>query len=108
MPGFMRLGQCARFVTTNPMPAQKFVPALNRVLDKAVRVLDSREVDEEFHPRFSAKSRVYRYWIENAPVPNPLLRHRRAHRQAAERRRDAKRGKCVYRRAGFCSVAIGG
>lgn len=71
--GVHALGQCARFVTTNPMPVEKFVPALNRVLDKAVRVLESREVDESFHPRFSAKSRVYRYWIENAPIPNPLL-----------------------------------
>ena len=72
--GVHALGQCARFGTPNPMPAEKFVPALNRVLTKAVRVLNSREVNEEFHPRFSAKSRVYRYWIENAPVPSPLLR----------------------------------
>jgi tRNA pseudouridine38-40 synthase len=56
------------------MPVERFPLALNRVLDKAVRVRDSREVDETFHPRFSAKSRVYRYWIDNAPVPSPLLR----------------------------------
>ena len=67
-------GQVVRFTTENPMPVEKFVPALNRVLDKAVRVRASREVDEQFHPRFSAKSRVYRYWIDNAEVPNPLLR----------------------------------
>ena len=72
--GVHALGQCIRFATTNPMPVERFPLALNRVLDKAVRVRDSREVDESFHPRFSAKSRVYRYWIDNAPVQNPLLR----------------------------------
>lgn len=72
--GVHAFGQVARFVTENPMPAEKFSPALNRVLDKAVRVRESRVVEENFHPRFSAKSRVYRYWIENEAVPNPLLR----------------------------------
>ena len=67
-------GQVARFVTESSMPAEKFVPALNRILEKSVRVWQAREVDESFHPRFSAKSRVYRYWIDNCPVPNPLLR----------------------------------
>ena len=72
--GVHATGQVARFVTENVMPAEKFVPALNRVLQKSVRVRESREVDESFHPRFSAKSRVYRYWIDNAPTPSPLLR----------------------------------
>ena len=72
--GVHATGQVVRFVTDNPMPAEKFVPALNRLLNKAVRVRQAREVDESFHPRFSAKSRVYRYWIENSAVPNPLLR----------------------------------
>jgi len=72
--GVHALGQCIRFATTNPMPVERFPLALNRVLDKAVRVRDSRVVDENFHPRFSAKSRVYRYWIDNALVPSPLLR----------------------------------
>lgn len=72
--GVHATGQVARFATSNEMPAEKFVPALNRILEKSVRVLHSREVEENFHPRFSAKSRVYRYWIDNAPTPNPLLR----------------------------------
>ena len=72
--GVHATGQVARFVTSNAMPAEKFVPALNRVLQKSVRVVQSREVDESFHPRFSAKSRVYQYRIDNAPTPNPLLR----------------------------------
>jgi tRNA pseudouridine38-40 synthase len=72
--GVHAMGQVARFVTDNAMPAEKFVPALNRILEKSVRIVESRAVEENFHPRFSAKSRVYRYWIDNAPVANPLLR----------------------------------
>lgn len=72
--GVHATGQVARFVTSNAMPAEKFVPALNRILQKSVRVLESRQVDESFHPRFSAKSRIYQYRIENAPMSSPLLR----------------------------------
>lgn len=72
--GVHATGQVGRFITENAMPAAKFVPALNRIMEKSVRVLEAHEVDESFHPRFSAKSRVYRYWIDNAPTPNPLLR----------------------------------
>jgi tRNA pseudouridine38-40 synthase len=77
--GVHALGQVGRFATENQMPAEKFVLALNRVLEKSVRIFESREVDESFHPRFSAKSRVYRYWINNAAVANPSLRMATGH-----------------------------
>ena len=48
--------------------------ALNRVLDGSVRVTRAWEASYAFHPRYSAKSRIYRYWIENAAIANPLLR----------------------------------
>jgi len=73
--GVHALGQCCRFATTNRIPAERVPNALNSVLDRAVRILDAREVDERFHPRFSAQSRTYRYWIENQVPNNPLLRH---------------------------------
>lgn len=77
--GVHALGQCCRFATENRIPAERVPYALNSVLDRAVRVRDAREVDAEFHPRFSARSRVYRYWIEEpdrdgAAGSNPLLR----------------------------------
>jgi tRNA pseudouridine38-40 synthase len=72
-------GQCCRFTTTNAVPVERVPAALNRLLDKAVRVLSAREVDADFHPRYSAKSRVYRYLIDNAPMANPLTRHVAGH-----------------------------
>ncbi len=77
--GVHATGQCGRFATTNRIPAERVPLALNRVLDRAVRVLSAREVDEDFHPRYSARSRVYRYTIENAVIANPLLRNVAAH-----------------------------
>jgi tRNA pseudouridine38-40 synthase len=72
--GVHALGQCFRFATNNAIPAERVPLALNRVLERDVRVLSGREVHETFHPRFSAKARVYRYRIEDAAIANPLLR----------------------------------
>jgi tRNA pseudouridine38-40 synthase len=48
--------------------------ALNAVLAPDVAVLDLDLAPEGFHPRFSARSRAYRYTILNRPWPSPLLR----------------------------------
>jgi len=44
---------------------------LNYQLPKSLHVRDIREVDENFHARYSAKSRVYRYII-STDEPNPF------------------------------------
>ncbi|RYG75002.1 tRNA pseudouridine(38-40) synthase TruA [bacterium] len=73
--GVHATGQVAKFSTENQsLPAQRVPLALNTVLDRAVRTRDAWEVDETFHPRFSAKSRIYRYRIEQSKTGNPLLR----------------------------------
>jgi tRNA pseudouridine38-40 synthase len=77
--GVHATGQCCRFMTTNTMPAERVPLALNRLLDRSVRVLSAREVEAAFHPRYSARSRVYRYTIDNAPIANPLTRHVAGH-----------------------------
>lgn len=71
--GVHATGQVGRFKTENRIPAERVPLALNRVMDRAVRVLSAREVEERFHARFSATSRCYRYTIQNAPMLNPLL-----------------------------------
>lgn len=72
--GVHALGQCFRFATENQIPAERVPLALNSTLKRSVRILRAWEVDGEFHPRFSARSRVYRYWIECGKVGNVLLR----------------------------------
>jgi len=46
------------------MEAERFVPALNSLLPRDVRVLEAREARQDFHSRFDARLRTYRYyWI---------------------------------------------
>lgn len=73
--GVHATGQCFRFQTSNAIPVERVARALNSSLNKSVRVLSAREVDADFHPRFSARSRTYRYRIECAEVGNVLLRN---------------------------------
>ena len=57
-------GQVANFYTEKDIPAQKYLYALNSLLPQDVRVMESCETDIDFHSRFDAKVRVYRYYIK--------------------------------------------
>jgi len=49
----------------------KFQKVLNEMLPPAIQVKNIKEVSEDFHARYSAKKRVYRYIIKEAPS-NPF------------------------------------
>ncbi len=68
-------GQVANFYTTTNIPAEKFTPALNSMLASDVRVMKSSGVSEDFHSRFDAKKRIYRYYIKPGGICEP--RHTR-------------------------------
>jgi tRNA pseudouridine38-40 synthase len=62
--GVHAAGQAATFQTDIAgIPAERFVPALNSLLPRSIRVLDSRAAPDKFHARFDAKSRSYRYHL---------------------------------------------
>ena len=62
--GVHALGQVANFHTDiERIPADRFVPALNSLLERDVRILASREVPQAFHARFDARERTYRYFM---------------------------------------------
>lgn len=62
--GVHALGQAANFYSpVDSMPPQNYVRALNAFLPDDVRILDAKEVPEDFNSRKSATSRVYRYFI---------------------------------------------
>jgi len=48
--------------------------AMNAVLPEDVALLSLQVVSEEFHPRYSAQSRCYRYTVLNQPLRSPLSR----------------------------------
>ena len=62
--GVHAAGQTANFNTTiESMAAERFVPALNSLLPHDIRVLEAAACPPDFHSRFDAKSRTYRYFI---------------------------------------------
>ena len=56
--------QVAHFDTGARMAADKFATALNPHRPADIRVLYSEEVSPDFHARFSAKEKQYRYFVQ--------------------------------------------
>jgi tRNA pseudouridine38-40 synthase len=72
--GVHALGQIAHFdapdsVSMNPF---NWVPALNTKLPATIRVMACEEVPADFHSRFSATGKIYRYDLCTDPVLPPL------------------------------------
>lgn len=61
--GVHALGQVIAFNTMSSIPADKWRFALNSFLPQDIQVIDSREVEPDFHPRFDAISKHYSYVI---------------------------------------------
>jgi len=68
-------GQVANFHTDSQIPIVAFQKGLNAILPRDIVVCSATEVPPEFHARFSATSRRYRYTILNREYPSALLRH---------------------------------
>ena len=66
-------GQVVSFYLTQKWEPRKLRNALNGNLPFDIRVMEAIPVDEEFHARFSAHSKTYRYQIYNSEVWHPLL-----------------------------------
>ena len=64
---------CVSLKTAHPIPPERLKAALNRWLPLSVAVSDCREVDPEFHARYSCKSKEYIYKIWNSEVRSPFL-----------------------------------
>ncbi len=64
---------CAFDVETR-MPAEKIAFALNQTLPDDISVVDSCEVDADFHPRFHKGKKTYEYHILNRTFPDPTRR----------------------------------
>lgn len=72
--GVHALCNAAVFDTTSPIPADKMSYALNQRLPEDIRIVASKEVPADFHPRHCASRKTYEYHIVNAPFPNPMKR----------------------------------
>ncbi|WZO98202.1 tRNA pseudouridine(38-40) synthase TruA [Isosphaeraceae bacterium EP7] len=72
--GVHALGQVVHFLTASKHPASVFVKALNAKLPADVRILSAEDVPQAFHCTLDAKSKRYRYVIDNSPIADPFLR----------------------------------
>ncbi len=70
--GVHAAAQVAAFTLTNPIPVANLQRAVNRLLPPAIRVFETVEVHPDFHPRFDAIAKTYRYTIFRATVCSPF------------------------------------
>jgi tRNA pseudouridine38-40 synthase len=78
--GVHALGQVACFSTERVIPLHGVRRGLNSLLPPAIAVTDAREVDADFHPRFSAQGKHYRYLLLVRPDRSALQATRTWHR----------------------------
>lgn len=70
--GVHALGQVANFKTNSQIPVDRIPNALNAKLPKDISIVKAEEVDEDFHSRYSAKKKTYRYQIYNSLYRSPI------------------------------------
>jgi tRNA pseudouridine38-40 synthase len=70
--GVHALGQTVHFFTASHHSSETFVRALNALLPADVRVLDAEEMPQAFHSTLDARSKRYRYAIDNGRFASPF------------------------------------
>jgi tRNA pseudouridine38-40 synthase len=73
--GVHAFGHVANFRTRSSIPSAAWAPALNHLLPSDIRILSSTEATEDFHARFSALGKIYKYRILNRQEPTALYRN---------------------------------
>jgi len=72
--GVHALGQVASVRVSCGLDTVTLTRALNAQLPEDVRVLSVEDADDQFHARFSARTKTYRYMIRNGPIAMPFER----------------------------------
>ena len=72
--GVHALNQVAHFLTRSKIDPELLKKGLNSLLPPDIVVKELSEVDADFHARYSAKSRVYKYLIWNGNTLSPFYR----------------------------------
>ncbi|MCE1206996.1 MAG: tRNA pseudouridine(38-40) synthase TruA [Spirochaetia bacterium] len=66
-------GQVAGFFTDiETIPAQKFALALNKLLPRDIRIMEASDAPADFHARFDASRRSYRYFFSTDRQADPF------------------------------------
>ncbi len=92
--GVHGLGQVVHFDTDTVRPVSAWVRGVNSQLPNSIAVLTAQTVRDDFHARFDALERCYRYYLTSSAVCHPLTIGRAGwvHRQLdPDRMREAAR-----------------
>jgi tRNA pseudouridine38-40 synthase len=71
--GVSARGQVACFKTDKAVPVHGIRRGGNSLLPSSIAIRDADEVSDDFHPRFSATGKLYRYTILSRPERSPLV-----------------------------------
>jgi tRNA pseudouridine38-40 synthase len=77
--GVHALAQTAHLETQCTIPPEKISYAMNTFLPPDIRVKRSEQAKDDFHARFDACGKAYRYTIYNAPHPSAIYRNFSCH-----------------------------
>lgn len=72
-------GQVAHMDLEESFSQQRLLNGLNALLPPDICIMKIESVADDFHARFGAVGKEYRYFIWNAPAVPPELRHYRLH-----------------------------
>lgn len=70
--GVHALGQVANFNTETNIPVENIPNALNSKLPKDISIISAEEMPLDFHSRYCAKGKTYRYMIYNNTYRTPI------------------------------------
>ncbi|SDF40110.1 tRNA pseudouridine(38-40) synthase TruA [Sporomusa acidovorans] len=70
--GVHAYGQVVSFFTTGTVPTERIPLAAKSVLPHDIVITHAAEESVEFHARYSAQSKIYRYRIVNSRLANPF------------------------------------
>lgn len=73
--GVHAIAQTANFTAAKFFTCAKIHAALNGLLPGDIRICKVRKAEPDFHSRFRAKSKIYRYTILNRPYSSALSRN---------------------------------
>ena len=71
--GVHALGQVVNFRTEKGIGHSNLIKGLNSLLPADIRVMGASDVDEDFHARYSARSKTYVYCILTDVLNSPFL-----------------------------------
>ena len=77
--GVHALAQAAHFESTMSFDPHRFLLSINALLPLDIRIFSIEKVPNHFHARYSASSKIYRYYLHLDSVTDPFTRLYRHH-----------------------------